>query len=162
MHLCPISSLSGGSIDGITTQRGCDRTRLYITYLQFVQVSMQMLRNINTGTCWPTQQLGSNIHRACGTRPPRISHQTDTSLYVPRALTEPRKMDWPTLDLELSESNFGYFRYGQGKCTIVRKLATDEVSWDQLEQNTRPLSSLYCAGAAFLGIAFRSGVGLLA
>jgi hypothetical protein len=63
-------------------------------------------------------------------------------------------MDWPTLDLELSESTFGYFRYGQGKCTIVRKLVTDEVSWDQPEQNTRLQSSLYCAGAEFLGVAF--------
>jgi hypothetical protein len=46
-------------------------------------------------------------------------------------------MDWPTLDLELSESNFEYFRYGQRKCTIMRKLVTDEVSWDQSEQNPR-------------------------
>jgi hypothetical protein len=43
-------------------------------------------------------------------------------------------MDWPTLDLDLSESNFGYFRYGQGKCTILRKLVTDEVSCDQLSK----------------------------
>jgi hypothetical protein len=63
-------------------------------------------------------------------------------------------MDWPTLDLELSESNFEYFRYGQRKCTIIRKLVTDEVSCDQLEQNTRSQSSSYCVDPAFLGLAF--------
>jgi hypothetical protein len=63
-------------------------------------------------------------------------------------------MDWPTLDLELSESNFDYFRYGQRKCTIMRKFVTDEVSWDQLEQNPRSQSSSYCADTAFLGLAF--------
>lgn len=43
-------------------------------------------------------------------------------------------MDWPTLDFDLSESSFGYFRYGQGKCTVMRKLVTDEVSSDQPSQ----------------------------
>jgi hypothetical protein len=63
-------------------------------------------------------------------------------------------MDWPTLDLELSESNFEYFRYGQRNCTVVRKLVTDEVSWDQLKQNPRSQSSSYCADTASLGLAF--------
>jgi hypothetical protein len=40
-------------------------------------------------------------------------------------------MDWPPLDLELSESTFGYFKYEQRYCAIVRKLVTDEVSWNQ-------------------------------
>lgn len=63
-------------------------------------------------------------------------------------------MDWPTLDLELPESNFRYFKYGQEKCTIIRKLVTDEVSSDQPEQNIRSQSSSYSADTAFLGVAF--------
>ena len=48
-----------------------------------------------------------------------------------------RPMDWPALDLELSESTYRYFRYGEGKCTIVQKLVTDEVSWNHPVQNSR-------------------------
>jgi hypothetical protein len=63
-------------------------------------------------------------------------------------------MDWPSLDLELSESTFGYFRYGQRVCAIVRKLVTDEVSWNQSVENTRSQSSLYCADAQAVELAF--------
>jgi len=63
-------------------------------------------------------------------------------------------MDWPPLDLELSESTFGYFRYGQGVCAIVRKLVTDEVSWNQSVENIRPQSSSYCAETPVVELAF--------
>jgi hypothetical protein len=63
-------------------------------------------------------------------------------------------MDWPSLDLELSESTFGYFRYGQRMCTIVRKLVTDEVSWNKSVENTRSQSSSHCADAQAVELAF--------
>ena len=63
-------------------------------------------------------------------------------------------MDWPPLDLELSESTFGYFKYEQRYCAIVRKLVTDEVSWNQSVENTRPQRSSYCAEAPVVELAF--------
>jgi hypothetical protein len=63
-------------------------------------------------------------------------------------------MDWPPLDLELSELTFGFFRYGQRVCAIVRKLVTDEVSWNQSVENTRLQNSSYCAEAPVVELAF--------
>lgn len=68
-------------------------------------------------------------------------------------------MDWPTLDLELSESHFGYFLYGHGMSTIVRKLAADEVQLNSFCNRSR--SDSLCSDASLLGIAVGSRMGWL-
>jgi hypothetical protein len=66
-------------------------------------------------------------------------------------------MDWPALDLELSESHFEYFEYGHRMSTIVRKLAVDEVQLNSFGNRRR--SDSLCSGASSLGIAVGSRMG---
>lgn len=66
-------------------------------------------------------------------------------------------MDWPTLDLELSESHFEYFEYGHRVSTIVRKLAVDEVRLNSFGSKRR--SDSLCSDASSLGIAVGSRMG---
>jgi hypothetical protein len=68
-------------------------------------------------------------------------------------------MDWPTLDLELSESHFEYFEYEHRMSTIVRKLAVDKVQLDSFGNKHR--SDSLCSGASSLGIAVGSRMGQL-